>query len=123
MLTGADAAFEIDGPVNTADWHSVSSLLSHWKLAATSIEVRLTIKQLQEGMSRESTRLAACASLDKLAGAVFYSCKKPEEADFIADLVTDMDGTVAAKVGPTYNARSISADGYFAHVSSLCPPG
>ena len=53
---------------------------------------------MQEGMSRESTRNAACQSLDKLAGAVFYSCKRPEEADFIADLVTDMEGAVAGKV-------------------------
>ncbi|EJF57727.1 hypothetical protein DICSQDRAFT_182976 [Dichomitus squalens LYAD-421 SS1] len=86
-----------DGPVNAADLHSVSSLLSHWKLAATSIEIRLTIKQLQEGMSRESTRVAACASLDRLTSAVFYSCKQPEEADFIADLIIDVDRTVAGK--------------------------
>ncbi len=87
-----------DGPVNAADWKSVSSVLSHWKLAATSIEIRLSIKQLQEGMSRESTRQLACNSLDKLTSAVFYSCKKPEEADFIADLITDVDRSVAGKV-------------------------
>ena len=84
--------------MNAADLHSVSSLLSHWKLAATSIEIRLTIKQLQEGMSRESTRVAACASLDRLTSAVFYSCKQPEEADFIADLIIDVDRSVAGKV-------------------------
>ena len=74
-----------------------SSLLSPWKLAATSIEIRLTIKQLGEGMARESTRLAACASLDKLATAVFYHCKSPEEADFVAEMITDVGPTVAGK--------------------------
>ncbi|PIL34102.1 hypothetical protein GSI_03813 [Ganoderma sinense ZZ0214-1] len=86
-----------DGPVNAADLHSVSSLLSHWKLAATSVEIRLTIKQLQEGISREPTRVAAYASLDRLTSAVFYSCRQPEEADFIADLIIDVDRTVAGK--------------------------
>nr|VWP02310.1 Non-specific serine/threonine protein kinase (EC [Ganoderma boninense] len=86
-----------DGPVNAADLHSVSSLLSHWKLAATSVEIRLTIKQLQEGISREPTRVAAYASLDRLTSAVFYSCRQPEEADFIADLIINVDRTVAGK--------------------------
>ncbi|KAH9894990.1 hypothetical protein C8Q73DRAFT_745370 [Cubamyces lactineus] len=86
-----------DGPVNAAEWSSASSLLSPWKLAATSIEIRLTIKQLGEGMSRESTRLAACASLDKLATAVFYHCKSPEEADFVAEMITNVGPTVAGK--------------------------
>ncbi|KAI8993842.1 hypothetical protein BD414DRAFT_480612 [Trametes punicea] len=86
-----------DGPVNAAEWSSASSLLSPWKLAATSIEIRLTIKQLGEGMARESTRLAACASLDKLTTAVFYHCKSPEEADFVAEMITDVDKTVAGK--------------------------
>ncbi|KAI0633322.1 hypothetical protein C8Q77DRAFT_1217758 [Trametes polyzona] len=86
-----------DGRVNAAEWSSASSLLSPWKLAATSIELRLTIKQLGEGMSRESTRLAACTSLDKLTNAVFYHCKSPEEADFVAEMITDVDRTVAGK--------------------------
>ncbi|RDX50110.1 hypothetical protein OH76DRAFT_1402976 [Lentinus brumalis] len=86
-----------DGVVNAADWRSVTSLLSHWKLAATSIEIRLAIKQLQEALSRESTRQVAGSSLDKLASAVFYSCKKAEEADFVAELITDVDRTVAGK--------------------------
>ncbi|KAI0356240.1 hypothetical protein OH77DRAFT_1401364 [Trametes cingulata] len=86
-----------DGPVKAAEWSSASSLLSPWKLAATSIEIRLTIKQLGEGMSRESTRIAACQSLDKLTNAVFYHCKSPEEADFVAEMITDVDKSVAGK--------------------------
>ncbi|KAH9858392.1 hypothetical protein C2E23DRAFT_767676 [Lenzites betulinus] len=86
-----------DGPVNAAEWSSASSLLSPWKLAATSIEIRLTIKQLGEGMARESTRLAACASLDKLTNAVFFHCKSPEEADFVAEMITGVSETVAGK--------------------------
>ncbi|OJT09261.1 Mediator of RNA polymerase II transcription subunit 12 [Trametes pubescens] len=86
-----------DGPVNAAEWSSASSLLSPWKLAATAIEIRLTIKQLGDGMSRESTRIAACASLDKLTGGVFYHCKSPEEADFVAEMITNVHKTVAGK--------------------------
>ncbi|KAI0829604.1 hypothetical protein BC628DRAFT_1314187 [Trametes gibbosa] len=89
--------FLSDGPVNAAEWSSASSLLSPWKLAATSIEIRLTIKQLGEGMARESTRLAACASLDKLTNAVFFHCKSPEEADFVAEMITGVNETVAGK--------------------------
>ncbi|PCH43895.1 hypothetical protein WOLCODRAFT_138657 [Wolfiporia cocos MD-104 SS10] len=76
---------------------AVSSLLTPWKLAATSIEVRLTLKQLGEGLSRESTRNVANATLNKLSTFVYQQCKTPEEADFVAEMMTDVDREVAGK--------------------------
>ena len=63
---------------------------------------------MQEGMSRESTRTAAYANLNMLAEAVFYSCKRPEEADFIADLATDIEGIVAAKVSHLRSGSAVT---------------
>ncbi|OBZ68162.1 Mediator of RNA polymerase II transcription subunit 12 [Grifola frondosa] len=87
----------IDGPVDATEWRAVSSLLSPWKLAATAIEIRLTLKQLGEGLCRDATRSSSCASLDKLTTAVFYHCKTPEEADFVAEMMTDVSRAVAGK--------------------------
>ncbi|KAI0958249.1 hypothetical protein AcV7_004122 [Taiwanofungus camphoratus] len=86
---GADAG--------SAGFEAVSSLLSPWKLAATSIEIRLTLKQLGEGLSRDSTRDAANATLDKVTAFVFHHCKTPEEADFVAEMTTEVSRDVAGK--------------------------
>ncbi|KZT00461.1 uncharacterized protein LAESUDRAFT_666096 [Laetiporus sulphureus 93-53] len=76
---------------------SVSSLLTPWKLAATSIEIRLTLKQLGESLARESTRHAANMTLDKLTAFVFKHCRTSEEVDFVAEMMTEVSREVAGK--------------------------
>ncbi|KAH9924878.1 uncharacterized protein B0H18DRAFT_1119667 [Fomitopsis serialis] len=87
----AGAAEDSDG------FATVSSLLTPWKLAATAIEMRLTLKQLAEGLTREPTRSAAKATLDRLGNFVFHQCKSTEEVDFVAGMMTDVSRDVAGK--------------------------
>ncbi|TFY51580.1 hypothetical protein EVJ58_g10491, partial [Rhodofomes roseus] len=76
---------------------TMSSLLTPWKLAATAIEMRLTLKQLAEGLTREATRSAANATLDRLGNFVFHQCKSTEEVDFVAEMMTEVSRDVAGK--------------------------
>lgn len=76
----------------------MSCLLTPWKLAATAIEIRLTLKQLAEGLSRDATRHAANASLDRLGTFVFHQCKSAEEVDFLAEMMSEVSRDVAGKV-------------------------
>lgn len=77
---------------------AVSCLLTPWKLAATAIEMRLSLKQLAEGLLRDATRHAANASLDRLGNFVFHQCKSAEEVDFVAEMMTEVSRDVAGKV-------------------------
>ncbi|KAF9819188.1 hypothetical protein IEO21_02359 [Rhodonia placenta] len=85
------------GAVSEDGFVAVSSLLTPWKLAATAIEIRLTLKQLGEGLTRDSTRNAAQLSLNRLTTFVFQQCKTPEEADFVAEMMTEVSQEVAGK--------------------------
>ncbi|KZT67178.1 hypothetical protein DAEQUDRAFT_673722 [Daedalea quercina L-15889] len=76
---------------------TMSSLLTPWKLAATAIEMRLTLKQLAEGLTRESMQKAANVSLDRLGHFVFHQCKSAEEVDFVAEMMTEVSIDVAGK--------------------------
>ncbi|KAL6308224.1 hypothetical protein BKA93DRAFT_726196 [Sparassis latifolia] len=82
---------------DTSGFQAVSSLLSPWKLAATSIEMRLTLKQLGEGLARESSHEAASTSLDELTDFVFHHCTNMELVDFVAEMMVDVDREVATK--------------------------
>ncbi|KAH9945672.1 hypothetical protein B0H21DRAFT_744154 [Amylocystis lapponica] len=85
------------GATSDNGFQVVSSLLSPWKLAATAIEIRLTLKQLGEGLSRETTRATADATLDKVAAFVFQSCRPAEVTDFVAEMMTEVSRDVASK--------------------------
>ncbi|EMD32061.1 hypothetical protein CERSUDRAFT_162114 [Gelatoporia subvermispora B] len=82
---------------DATDWQAMTTLLSPWNLAATAVSIRLTLKHFSESLSRESTRAAASVTLDKLTVMVFRNCKTPEEADFVAEMVTNVCKAIAAK--------------------------
>lgn len=76
----------------------LSTLLSPWKLAATSIELRFTMKQLGEALRRDTTRDRANEYLDKITSKVFGQVMDSEEADFMAEMMKDACAEITHKV-------------------------
>ena len=81
-----------------ASWQKLSTLLSPWKLAATSIELRFTMKQLGEALRRDVTRDRANVYLDRLTSTVFGQGMNSEEADFMAEIMKSISPEVTTKV-------------------------
>lgn len=77
---------------------ALSTILSPWKLAATSIELRFTIRQLDEELHRPSSKDKADKSLSNLATQLFGQGMDSEQADFIADMVKGVSPGVVGKV-------------------------
>ncbi|KAF8160920.1 hypothetical protein B0H34DRAFT_795767 [Crassisporium funariophilum] len=82
---------------NIYDWPEVTCLLSPWKIAATTIQMQLQVKQLGRALSQESTSEAASANLDKLASMLFHHTKTSEEAYYVGEMARGADSAVAAK--------------------------
>ncbi|CCM03317.1 uncharacterized protein FIBRA_05445 [Fibroporia radiculosa] len=97
LVTALRLMLRDPGLVEDTGFVAVSSLLTPWKLAATAIEIRLTLKQLGEGLCRDTTRSAANMTLEKLTTFVFQQCKTPEEADFVAEMMTEVSREIAGK--------------------------
>ena len=75
----------------------MTCLLSPWKIAATTIQMQLQLKQLGRALSQESTREAASASLDKLTSMLFYHTKTSEEASYVGEMARGADSIVASR--------------------------
>lgn len=82
---------------NIYDWPEVTCLLSPWKIAATTIQMQLQLKQLGRAISQESTREAASASLDRLTSMLFYHTKTSEEASYVGEMARGADNIVASR--------------------------
>ncbi|KAJ2931312.1 hypothetical protein H1R20_g5848, partial [Candolleomyces eurysporus] len=83
--------------VQSDDWPEVSSLLSPWKLAATTILLQFQIKQVGRALSEETTHEAASNALDKLTVMLFHHTKTSEEAYFVGEMTRGAEPTVAMK--------------------------
>lgn len=81
------------------DWQILSSALSPWKLAATSIELRFTIKQLSEALTRDGSRDRAQKYLNHLTSSLFSQGMNSEEVDFVAQMVKGASTDIIGKVG------------------------
>ncbi|KAJ6602183.1 hypothetical protein B0H10DRAFT_2167359 [Mycena sp. CBHHK59/15] len=86
-----------DDDVELSSWPDVTSLLSPWKLAATSIELQFILRQMGLALSREVTHAAAQANLDKLILMIFHHSMTSEEAYFVAQMARGTEGAVAGK--------------------------
>ncbi|KAJ7497070.1 hypothetical protein FB451DRAFT_214151 [Mycena latifolia] len=86
-----------DDAVELSSWPDVTSLLSPWKLAATSIQLQFILRQMGRALSCEGTHAAAQASLDKLILMIFHHSMTSEEAYFVAQMARGTEGAVAAK--------------------------
>ncbi|KAJ7350313.1 hypothetical protein DFH08DRAFT_106631 [Mycena albidolilacea] len=86
-----------DDAVELSSWPDVTSLLSPWKLAATSIHLQFILRQMGRALSCEGTHAAAQASLDKLILMIFHHSMTSEEAYFVAQMARGTEGVVAGK--------------------------
>ena len=87
---------------NIYDWPEVTCLLSPWKIAATTIQMQLQLKQLGRAISQESTREAASESLDRLTSMLFYHTKTSEEASYVGEMARGADNIVASRASVVY---------------------
>ncbi|EFI28176.1 hypothetical protein CC1G_14203 [Coprinopsis cinerea okayama7 len=84
-----------DGDID--DWPEVSSLLSPWKLVATTIQMQFQVKQLGRALGQENTHAFASSNLDKLTLMLFQHTKTAEEAYYVGEMAKGADPTVATK--------------------------
>lgn len=82
---------------NIYDWPEVNCLLTPWKIAATTIQMQLQVKQLGRALSHESTSESATANLNKLTSMLFHHTKTAEEAYYVGEMARGADSTVATK--------------------------
>ena len=80
------------------EWQILSSSLSPWKLASTSIELRFTIKQLGNALTRNAAREKARQCLCRLTGSLFDQGMSSEEVDFVAEMVKGSSNEVVGYV-------------------------
>ncbi|KAK7057438.1 Med12 domain-containing protein [Favolaschia claudopus] len=86
-----------DDAVELSSWPDVTSLLSPWKLAATSIHLQFILRQIGRALSCEGSHAAAQASLDKLILMIFHHSMTSEQAYFVAQMARGTEGVVAGK--------------------------
>ena len=72
-------------------------MLSPWKIAATTIQMQLQLKQLGRALSQESTREAASTSLDRLTSMLFFHTKTSEEASYVGEMTRGADSIIASR--------------------------
>ena len=83
---------------NPYEWPEVKSLLSPWKIAATTIQMQLHVKQLGRALSQDSTAEVASTNLNKLSSILFRHTNTADEAYYVAEMVKGADVSVASKV-------------------------
>jgi mediator of RNA polymerase II transcription subunit 12, fungi type len=84
--------------VDLENWSDLPSLLSPWKLASTAIQLQFILRRLERALSDETTSQAADSSIDKLTTTVFHHPLSWEEARFMAEIVSGIGVSIAAKV-------------------------
>ncbi|CAL1707851.1 unnamed protein product [Somion occarium] len=75
-----------------------SAALSPWKLAATFMENRFSMKQLSSALNREATRKRANELLDQITARVFLQDMTSEQSDFVAEMMKDISLPIASKL-------------------------
>ncbi|KAI0071713.1 hypothetical protein K474DRAFT_1733093 [Panus rudis PR-1116 ss-1] len=78
--------------------HTTSAALSPWKLAATFMEDRFSMKQLSSALNRDATRRRANELLDQRAAKVFHQDMTSEQSDFVAQMMKDLSVPIAGKL-------------------------
>ncbi|KAJ3504486.1 hypothetical protein NMY22_g17908 [Coprinellus aureogranulatus] len=83
--------------IGNDDWPEVSSLLSPWKLAATTIQMQFQIKQVGRALSQANTHEVASNNLDKLTLMLFHHTKTAEEALYVGEMTRGAEPAVSMK--------------------------
>lgn len=89
----------------------MSTSLTPWKLAATSIELRFTIKQLEEALARDGSREKARQALNRITASLFKQGMCSEEVDLVTGIVKGASVEIVARV----SSRSSIGCGAHAH--------
>ncbi|KAF8629229.1 hypothetical protein AX17_005811 [Amanita inopinata Kibby_2008] len=69
-----------------------------WKLAATSIHLQLTLKQLGRALTHNATKEYATSSLERVSQELFNRHITSEEAYYIGEMTREIDAAVAGKL-------------------------
>ncbi|KAH8993017.1 hypothetical protein EDB92DRAFT_1944966 [Lactarius akahatsu] len=81
--------------IGSSEWLDTSALLSPWKLAATTIEVQFSLKQMGErlalGTPNRNTKV------DRLIAKFMHHHMSTEEADLVAEMARGVGPTIACK--------------------------
>ncbi|KAK7692890.1 hypothetical protein QCA50_004525 [Cerrena zonata] len=75
-----------------------ASALTPWKLAATFMENRFSMKQLSSALTRDITRKRANDTLDQMAARMFQQDMTAEQSDFVAEMMKGITLPVAQKL-------------------------
>ena len=102
MIIGSNSCIE--------QWQILSTSLTPWKLAATSIELRFTIKQLEEALARDSLRDKARLALNRITSSLFKQGMCSEEVDFVTGIVKGGSVEIVARVRSTCSSLNVAAN-------------
>ena len=84
--------------IGSSEWLDTSALLSPWKLAATSIEVQFTLKQMGERLSLGTPHTNGNTKVDELIAKLLRHHMSTEEADFVAEMARGVGPNIVGKV-------------------------
>lgn len=79
-----------------------SSLLSPWKIAATTVHFQFVLRRVGEGQSE-----ALGAGLDKLTSILLEHTFSSEEAYFVAQMTKGVGSSISTKVSPFMHLEAL----------------
>ncbi|KAF9268799.1 hypothetical protein L218DRAFT_984144 [Marasmius fiardii PR-910] len=77
-------------------WPENTSLLSPWKICATTIQLQFLLRQMSRDNSPKA-RAAGITALDKLTTMIFHNALSPEEANFVAQMTKGVGSEISGK--------------------------
>jgi hypothetical protein len=93
---------DVDSEKEAPTWASVLGGLNGWRFARTALDVRLTLEQLVETVTKEngqdSLRKEAEDRLQGFSFALFDPAIGNEAKELLIELMKSLDGVVLAKV-------------------------
>lgn len=81
--------------IDVSNWPAITSLLSPWKIAATTLQFQFLLRQMGRALPQDAS---AGNALDKLTLMIFRHSMSSEEAYYVAQMARGVDGAVAGKV-------------------------
>ncbi|KAJ7594649.1 hypothetical protein C8J56DRAFT_444559 [Mycena floridula] len=81
--------------LDLANWTDSPSLLSPWKISATTVHLQFVLRQMGESGRPESKEISA--GLDKLTSMLFQHTFSSEEAYFVAEMTKGVGSLVSGK--------------------------
>ncbi|KAF8876501.1 hypothetical protein BD779DRAFT_1560397 [Infundibulicybe gibba] len=83
--------------IQISNWPAITSMLSPWKIPATTMKLQFVLRQMGHALTQESTQHTASADLDKLILMIFHHSMTSDEAYYVAEMARGVESTVASK--------------------------